>query len=193
MEVMMNEQLETNYQYSDFYSEVVPHLNPLKNFALKMTHDNDESNDLVQSTLLKAFRFFDMYKKGTNTKAWLFKIMKNSFINDYRKMKREPVKVNYEDIENFYETIKSDEVKSRHYNNDDFNNILDDEITYALSALPDESRTIVFLCDIEGYSYEEIADFIGCPVGTVRSRLHRTRKILYAMLYQYAQKNGYVK
>ncbi|MCX6149658.1 MAG: sigma-70 family RNA polymerase sigma factor [Ignavibacteriales bacterium] len=189
----MNEQLETNYQYSDFYSEVVPHLNPLKNFALKMTHDNDESNDLVQSTLLKAFRFFDMYKKGTNTKAWLFKIMKNSFINDYRKMKREPVKVNYEDIENFYETIKSDEVKSRHYNNDDFNNILDDEITYALSALPDESRTIVFLCDIEGYSYEEIADFIGCPVGTVRSRLHRTRKILYAMLYQYAQKNGYVK
>jgi RNA polymerase sigma-70 factor (ECF subfamily) len=179
-------------KYIEFNNEVIPHLSSLKSFALKMTNDPDESEDLVQDTLLKAFRFFDKFEKGTNAKAWLFQIMKNSFINNYRKTTREPFKVDYDDVQNFYETIKSEDVETQHYENDAFSNVLDDEIANALSILPDDFRTVVFLSDIEGYTYEEIADFIDCPVGTVRSRLHRARKMLYALLFQYAQENGFL-
>ncbi|MHB9039338.1 MAG: sigma-70 family RNA polymerase sigma factor [Melioribacteraceae bacterium] len=179
-------------KYIEFDSEIIPHLNSLKSFALKMTNDTDESEDLIQDTLLKAFRFFDKFEKGTNAKAWLFQIMKNSFINNYRKTTKEPFKVDYDDVQNFYETIKSEDVKTQHYENDAFSDVLDDEIAKALSILPDDFRTVVFLSDIEGYTYEEIADFIDCPVGTVRSRLHRARKMLYALLLQYAQENGYI-
>lgn len=187
------EGLETKQKYNDFDSEVLIHMSALKSFALKMTNDEEDAEDLVQETLLKAFRFFDKFEKGTNSKAWLFQIMKNSFINNYRKTTREPGKVDYEDVQNFYETIKADEVKSKHSENDAFSDVLDDEIATALSVLPDDFRTIVFLSDIEGYTYEEIADFMDCPIGTVRSRLHRARKMLYALLYQYAQENGYAE
>ena len=185
--------VEIKQKYSDFDSEILVHMSALKSFALKMTNDEEDAEDLVQETLLKAFRFFDKFQKGTNSKAWLFQIMKNSFINNYRKTTREPGKVDYDDVQNFYETIKADEVKSKHSENDAFSDVLDDEIATALSVLPDDFRTIVFLSDIEGYTYEEIADFMDCPIGTVRSRLHRARKMLYALLYQYAQENGYAE
>lgn len=185
---------ETNKKkYEAFETEIMPHLNALQSFALKMTNDQEDSEDLLQDTLLKAFRFFDRFEKGTNAKAWLFQIMKNSFINNYRKNSKEPNKVDYEDVQNFYETIQASDVKTTHYVGDAFSDILDDEIATALSVLPDDFRTIVFLSDIEGYTYEEIADFMDCPVGTVRSRLHRARKMLYALLYQYAQNHGFVE
>lgn len=190
---IMKEKLEQEKKYKDFDSEIIPHINALNSFALKMTNDLDDAGDLVQDTLLKAFRFFDKFEKGTNAKAWLFQILKNSFINNYRKNSREPNRVDYEDVQNFYESIKADEVKTQHYENDAFSDVLDDEIAHALSLLPDDFRTIVFLSDIEGYTYEEISDFMDCPIGTVRSRLHRARKMLYALLYQYAGENGYVK
>ncbi len=177
---------------SDFNAEVIPHLSSLKNYALKLTNDLDDSEDLLQETLLKAFRFFDNYEKGSNAKAWLFKIMHNSFINEYRKKIKQPFKVDYDDVQNFYENIKSEEVTTQHYTQDEFYNVLDDEIVNALANLPDDFRTIVFLSDIEGYSYKEISEFVDCPIGTVRSRLHRTRKILYALLYKYALENSYV-
>lgn len=180
-------------KYEDFESEIMPHQSALQNFALKMTNDLENAEDLVQDTLLKAFRFFDRFEKGTNAKAWLFQIMKNSFINNYRKTSKEPNKVDYEDVQNFYENIQASEIKSSHSIGDAFSDILDDEIATALSVLPDDFRTIVFLSDIEGYTYEEIADFMDCPVGTVRSRLHRARKMLYALLYQYAQNHGLVE
>ena len=191
--IKTSEDLDLKRKYQDFDSEIVPHINSLKNFALKMTNDLEESEDLVQDTLLKAFRFFDKFQKGTNAKAWLFQIMKNSFINNYRKVTREPYKVDYEDVQNFYENIKADEVKSIHFEGDAYADVLDDQIAYALSVLPDDFRTIVFLNDIEGYTYEEIASFMDCPIGTVRSRLHRARKMLYPLLFQYANENGFVK
>ena len=89
-----------------------------------MTNDMDDAGDLVQDTLLKAFRFFDKFEKGTNAKAWLFQILKNSFINNYRKNSREPNRVDYDDVQNFYESIKADEVKTTHYENDAFSNVL---------------------------------------------------------------------
>ncbi|MCX6168393.1 MAG: sigma-70 family RNA polymerase sigma factor [Ignavibacteriales bacterium] len=178
-------------KYSDFNSEVIPHLSSLKNYALKMTNDNDDSEDLLQDTLLKAFRFFDNYKKGSNARAWLFKIMKNSFINDYRKKNKQPFKLDYDDVQNFYENIKPEDVSTQHYIQDEFYNVFDDEIVNALSTLPDDFRTVVFLSDIEGYSYKEISEFVDCPIGTVRSRLNRTRKILYALLHNYVQSNNH--
>lgn len=183
---------KTDDVYSEFDNIVVPQIEALKSFALKMTNDLDAADDLLQDTLLKAFRFFEKFEKGTNIKAWLFQIMKNSFINNYRKNAKEPNKVDYEDVQNFYENVKEEDVKTQHYQSDAFNDVLDDEISDALSKLPDDYRTIVFLSDVEGYTYEEIADFIDCPIGTVRSRLHRARKVLYSMLYEYAMDKGLV-
>lgn len=183
---------ELKERYADFEREAIPHMNALYNFAYRMTGDEDDADDLVQETYLKAFRFFDKFEKGTNCKAWLFRIMKNSFINDYRKLTKEPNKVDYEDVQNFYETIKSDEVVYNHYQEDAFSNSLDDEITKAISELPEDFRTVIILSDIEGFTYEEIADFVDIPVGTVRSRLHRARKMLYSQLYNYAKDKGYV-
>ncbi|MGE5430636.1 MAG: sigma-70 family RNA polymerase sigma factor [Syntrophomonadaceae bacterium] len=180
-------------KYIDFEREALPHMNALYNFALRMTGNSDDADDLVQETLLKAFRFFDKFEKGTNCKAWLFRILKNSYINDYRKHSKEPSKVDYEDIENFYENIKSSDVKSDHLVDDVFNNLLDDDISSAISSLPEDFRTVIILSDIEGFTYEEIADFVDCPIGTVRSRLHRARKMLYVRLNKYAQERGYVK
>lgn len=183
---------ETQLLYADFEREAIPHMNAVYNFALRMTGDEDDANDLVQETYLKAFRFFDKFEKGTNCKAWLFRILKNSYINDYRKAVKEPNKVDYEDVQNFYENVKSDEIDSKHYEQDAFSNLLDDEITKVLSALPEDFRTAIILSDIEGFTYEEIADFVDIPVGTVRSRLHRARKMLYAQLYDYAKDRGFV-
>lgn len=191
MKAVSNQNYDKNL-YEEFDSIVISQSAALKSFALKMTNDEDEAEDLLQDTLLKAFRFFDKFEKGTNAKAWLFQIMKNTFINNYRKTSKEPYKVDYEDVQNFYETIKADEVKTQHFRGDAFSDILDDELTDALSKLPDDFRTIVFLSDIEGYSYEEIANFVDCPIGTVRSRLHRARKMLYSLLYNYAYDKGFV-
>ena len=162
------------------------------NFALRMTNDEDDADDLVQETFLKAFRFFDKFEKVTNCKAWLFRILKNSYINDYRKQIKEPNKVDYEDVQNFYETVKSDEINTTHYEQDAFSSLLDDEISEALTSLPEDFRTVIILSDIEGFTYEEISDFVDIPVGTVRSRLHRARKMLYAQLYDYAKDKGFV-
>lgn len=184
---------ELQQRYVEFEKEAVPHLDAVYNFALRMTGDEDDADDLVQETFLKAFRFFDKFEKGTNCKAWLFRILKNSFINDYRKTTKEPNKVDYEDIQNFYENIKADEVETQHYEEDAFSNLLDDEISKAISELPEDFRTVVILSDIEGFTYEEIADFVDIPVGTVRSRLHRARKMLYVQLFDYAKDKGFVK
>ncbi len=189
----IDEERDLQRKYAEFEVEILPYIAALKSFALKMTNDQEDAEDLVQDTMLKAFRFFDKFEKGTNAKAWLFQIMKNSYINNYRKNIKEPNKVDYDDIQNFYENIKSEDVKTVHFQGDAFSDILTDEVADALTKLPDDFRTIVFLSDIEGYTYEEIADFIDCPIGTVRSRLHRARKMLYALLLDYAEENGFSK
>ncbi len=179
--------------YADFEREAVPHMDSLYNFALKMTGDSDDASDLIQETYLKAFRFFDKFEKGTNCKAWLFRIMKNTYINTYRKSIKEPDKVDYEEVENFYENIKASNTDSAHLEKDIYDNLLDDELSGAISSLPEDFRTVVILADIEGFTYEEIADFIDVPVGTVRSRLHRARKMLFTKLYDYAGQKGYIE
>ncbi len=178
--------------HKEFEREAIPHSDILYNYALRMTGNADDARDLLQETFLKAFRFWDKYEKGTNVRAWLFRIMKNTYINVYRKAVKEPDTVDYNDIQNFYNVIRENSTDANDLQEKLFGHLLDDDVTKALEALPEEFRTVVILCDIEGLTYEEIAEFVECPVGTVRSRLHRGRKLLYAQLFEYAKKRGFV-
>ncbi|MFZ1731703.1 MAG: sigma-70 family RNA polymerase sigma factor [Bacteroidota bacterium] len=178
-------------RHLDFEREALPHMDALYNFALRMTSDPDEADDLLQETFLKAYRFFDKFEQGTNCKAWLFRIMKNSFINIYRRTSKEPAKVDYNDVEDFYHSIRAASADPNDLEQRIFSNILDDDVSSALESLPEDFRTVVILCDIEGFTYEEIADFVECPIGTVRSRLHRGRKMLRVKLYDYARNRGF--
>ena len=182
----------TRRKQREFEREALPHMDVLYNFALRTTGNADDAQDLLQETYLKAFRFWDKYEKGTNIRAWLFRIMKNSYINRYRKETKEPDKVDYEDIENFYNTIRADHTDPNDLQEKIFNGLLGDEVARALEGIPEDFRTVVILCDIEGLTYEEIAEFIECPIGTVRSRLHRGRKLLQAKLLEYAKNQGYL-
>jgi RNA polymerase sigma-70 factor (ECF subfamily) len=183
----------TRKKQAEFEAEALPHMDVLYNFALRTTGNENDAQDLLQETYLKAYRFWDKYEKGTNIRAWLFRIMKNSYINRYRKETKEPDKVDYDEIENFYNTIRAESTDPNDLQQKLFGNLLGDEVTKALESLPDDFRTVVILCDIEGLTYEEIAEFVECPIGTVRSRLHRGRKLLQAKLYEYAKKQGVIK
>jgi RNA polymerase sigma-70 factor, ECF subfamily len=175
----------------EFDRQAIPHMQALYNFALRLTRNPDDASDLVQDTYLKAFRFFDKFEAGTNCKAWLFRILKNSYINTYRKTSKAPDTVDYDVVEEFYETIRDSTIESSTIEEQVFQNALDDEVARAVEALPDEFRTVLILADIEGFSYEEIAEFADCPIGTVRSRLHRARKLLAVALMHYAQQRGF--
>jgi RNA polymerase sigma-70 factor, ECF subfamily len=175
----------------EFESEALPHMSALFNFAVRLCRDRDDAADLVQETYLKAYRFFDKFERGTNCKAWLFRILKNSYINRYRKNSKEPDVVDYDTVEDFYEVVRDSSAVVPGSEEQVFAEALDDEVAKAIDALPDEFRTVIILCDIEEFTYEEIADFVDCPIGTVRSRLHRARKMLAATLYEYATKRGY--
>jgi len=185
-------QSKTRSKHEEFQREAVPHMDVLYNYALRMTSNPDDANDLVQETFMKAYRFWDKYEKGTNIRAWLFRIMKNSYINRYRKETKEPETVDYNDIQNFYNNIRYESTDPNDLQEKIFGGLLEDDVARALESLPEEFRTVVILCDIEGLSYEEIAEFVDCPIGTVRSRLHRGRQMLRAKLYDYAKKRGYV-
>lgn len=163
----------------------------LYNYALRMSGDREDADDLVQDTYMRAFKFFHKFEKGTNCKAWLFRIMKNCYINRYRKNKKEPPKVDYEDVQNFYDSIRSELVDPNDLEQKVFANLLDDDVMNALNSLQDDYKTVVILCDLEGLSYDEISEFLDCPIGTVRSRLHRGRKILQNKLTKYAKERGY--
>jgi RNA polymerase sigma-70 factor (ECF subfamily) len=178
---------------SEFEAEALPHMDVLYNFALRTTGNQDDARDLLQETYLKAYRFWEKYEKGTNIRAWLFRIMKNSYINRYRKETKEPDKVDYEEIENFYNLIRAESTNPNDLQEKLFGSLLGDEVSKALESLPDDFRTVVILSDIEGLTYEEIAEFVECPIGTVRSRLHRGRKLLQARLYEYAKRQGMIK
>jgi RNA polymerase sigma-70 factor, ECF subfamily len=181
-----------NEKEREFEREALPHTELLYNYALRMTNNPADADDLLQETFLKAFRFWDKYESGTNIRAWLFRIMKNSYINRYRKETKEPSTVDYGEVENFYSSIKDASTESNDLQETLYGNLLDDDVASAVAELPDDFRTVVILCDIEGLSYEEISEFVDIPLGTVRSRLHRGRKLLRGRLLEYARKKGYV-
>jgi RNA polymerase sigma-70 factor (ECF subfamily) len=174
-----------------FEQEMVPHLAAVRTLALRLCRNPDDADDLVQDTYLKAFRFLESFTPGTNAKAWLMTICKNTFINKYRSEQRSGQTISYEEIEEFYETLRPDEVPQSDPFTSQLDQLLDDQVLEALQSLPDEFRTVVILCDIEEMSYEEAAELLGCPIGTVRSRLHRARAALARKLLDYARSRGY--
>lgn len=174
-----------------FDGEFMPHIDSMYNFGYRLTFDEDDAKDLVQDTYLKAYRFINSFEQGTNAKAWLFRILKNSFINEYRKKSKQPTKVDYQEVETYY---NSDDV---HYQStsdlraESVKDMLGDEISNALNSLAVDFRTVIILCDLEGFTYEEMAKILDIPIGTVRSRLHRARNLLKEKLQGYAQNMGY--
>lgn len=176
-----------------FEDEFMPHLGTLYNFAHKLTLNEDDAKDLLQDTCMKAYRFIDSFEKGTNAKAWLFRILKNSFINDYRKKSKAPAMVDYQDVESYYNSEKGNAASSITVDlrAETVRDKLGDEITIALNALDVDFRTVIILCDLEGFKYNEMAKILDIPIGTVRSRLHRARNMLKEKLAVYAAQMGY--
>lgn len=176
-----------------FEKEFMPLIDSLYNFAYRLTLDEDDANDLVQETYLKAYRFFDSYEQGTNAKAWLFRILKNSFINEFRKKSKEPSKIDYNEVETFYNSEDVDENITADLRVESISDMIGDEVANALNTLAVDFRTIIILCDLEGFTYEEMSKILDIPIGTVRSRLHRARNLLKEKLKNYATTMGYNK
>jgi len=174
-----------------FNDEFMPHINSMYNFAYRLTLDEDDAKDLLQDTYLKAYRFIDSFQQGTNAKAWLFRILKNSFINDYRKKSKEPSKVDYQEVESYYNSDDVDRQITPDLRVEALQDMIGDEISNALNALDVDFRTVIILCDLEGFKYDEMAKILDIPIGTVRSRLHRARNLLKEKLSEYAKKMGY--
>jgi RNA polymerase sigma-70 factor (ECF subfamily) len=188
MALLTREELE---KQDDFEEEIIPHLDAMYNFALRLTSEPNDAEDLVQDTIVKAYRFFSSYEQGTNAKAWLFRILKNSYINNYRKQSKQPSQVDYDEVATFYETIRAGRTDTSDLENQMFRQLIDDDISNALEKLPEDFRTVVLLCDVESFTYEEISNMLDVPIGTIRSRLHRGRNLLKAELLDYAEKRGY--
>jgi RNA polymerase sigma factor (sigma-70 family) len=175
-----------------YHQQMIPHMNLLYNYALRLTNNQDDAKDLIQDTYLKAYRFIDKYEDGTNAKAWLFRILKNSFINNYRKNSRTPEQVEYSEVEEFVDLIKSDSAPATDMRRDMYDHLLGDDVVRAMESLNEEFRTIIILSDLEEMTYEEISEILEIPLGTVRSRLHRARKAMQEKLYSFAVKHGYI-
>lgn len=193
MESLYSKDKDIEKKRKEFEDEAIPHMNLLYNFARRLTGNEADAFDLLQDTYFKAFKFWDKYEKGTNIRAWLFRIMKNSYINKYRKDIREYEVVDFDEIEEFYtleqaEISIEDDVEKKY-----FDNLLEDKVLTAIDELPVDFRTVIILCDIEGLTYEEIAEILDIPIGTVRSRIHRARKVLQKVLIDYAKKKGIIK
>ncbi|GAA2187157.1 MULTISPECIES: sigma-70 family RNA polymerase sigma factor [Leucobacter] len=175
-----------------FTSEALPMLDQLYGAAMKMTRNPQDAQDLVQETFLKAFSAFASFQEGTNLKAWLYRIMTNSYINTYRKRQREPFLGAVDELEDWQlgGAESTTAMSSQSAEAEAIDRTPDSVVTSALNALPEDFRIAVYLADVEGFSYQEIADIAEVPIGTVMSRLHRGRARLRKALGEYANEQG---
>lgn len=180
---------------AEFEKAALPHLSHLYTAAYYLINDKSEAEDLVQETYLRAFRFFHKFQPGTNCRAWLLSILRNLFINRYREKQREPDLVDWEKIDQAYESMvaRHDCVETDNPESLFFSRLMDDEVEQALRGLPEEYRTAIILVGIEELSYDEAARVLDCPIGTVRSRVSRGRRMLQVALRAYALKRGVIK
>ena len=178
----------------EFEETALEYLTPLFNLALNLTRNRKDAEDLVQETYLRAYRFFGSYQPGTHIKAWLFRILRNTFINRYRAQKVRPTEVDFSKVELAYERVVDQQFlqANRPVSPEEalLEGVLDEEIETALARLPEEYRSVVILALVEDLSYKEIASTLSIPLGTVMSRLHRGRKTLQGQLLEYARKKG---
>lgn len=178
----------------DFGDATLPFLDNLYNMALRLTRNSEDAEDLIQETYFKAYKYYDKFEEGTNLKAWLFRIMKNSFINGYRKKQNQPPESAFQAIEEVFEAqVSEDAGQIKNPEEEILEQVLDEDIQQALDALRDDYRMVILLVDLEGFSYKEAAEILEVPVGTVMSRLYRGRRMLEKVLLSYARSHGYMR
>jgi RNA polymerase sigma-70 factor (ECF subfamily) len=178
----------------DFTHDAMQHAPQLFSTAMRMTRNRSDAEDLVQETFIKAWRSFATYQQGTNLRAWLFRIMTNTYINKYNAQQRKPTETELDDVEELFLYKRLGAVDQSQLSQSAEDQMLslftDDEVKKALEELPDQFRIPVLMSDVEGFSYKEIAEILEIPLGTVMSRLHRGRKAMQKMLYEYAKERG---
>jgi RNA polymerase sigma-70 factor (ECF subfamily) len=177
-----------------FERDALAYLDQLYGAAMRMTRNPQDAEDLVQETYMKAFAAFDSFTDGTNLKAWLFRILTNTYINIYRKRQRQPFQSGSDDLTDWqlHEVESHDSRGLRSAEAEALDRLADADVVEALAKVPEDFRMAVYLADVEGFSYKEIAEIMGTPVGTVMSRLHRGRKLLRELLEDYAIERGLI-
>ncbi len=179
---------------AEFADQAMQHMGSLYTAALRMTRNPADAEDLVQETYLKAYRAFATFKEGTNLKAWLYKILTNTFINSYRSRKRRPEQTELDDVEDLYLYRRLGGLEAvaagRSAEEEVMEHFTEGDVKAAVEALPEQFRMAVLLADVEGFSYKEIAEILDIPIGTVMSRLHRGRKALQKTLHVFAVQRG---
>ena len=181
---------------AQFAEQAMQYMSSLYSAALRMTRNPADAEDLVQETYLKAYRAFGTFKEGTNLKAWLYRILTNTYINSYRARRRRPEQTDLDDVEDLYlyRRLGGLEAASagRSAEEEVLEHFTEGDVKAAVEALPEQFRMAVLLADVEGFSYKEIADILDVPIGTVMSRLHRGRKALQKTLHDFGQERGLV-
>jgi RNA polymerase sigma-70 factor (ECF subfamily) len=192
LEVTVNQTAEPRKW--DFTTGQLPYRDQLYKSALRMTRSVEDAEDLIQETYLKAYKYYARFSEGTNFKAWLFKIMKNTFINSYRKKKLQPPKVDFDDVQEGLEETLMDKAQSTLIDPETWlmSVEMDHEVRESLLSLPHDYKMVVLLADLEGFAYKEIANILAVPVGTVMSRLYRGRRMLEKALLSYGRRYNYV-
>jgi len=179
-----------------FSDLAMQHMPSLYTAALRMTRNPSDAEDLVQDTYLKAYRAFDSFQEGTNLKAWLYRILTNTYINAYRAKKRRPEETDIDDVENLYLYRRlgglAGSTAGRSAEEEVLDHFTETDVKEAVESLPEQFRLAVLLGDVEGFSYKEIAQILDVPIGTVMSRLHRGRRALQKRLYDFGRQRGLV-